>query len=239
MASILKPVLTLAGGALLAKFAPSMGPSIGPAAIQLAELAANNPVASLATAVATVSTTALVCDKMRNSPAKNEAARRMSAAASKNVVRSRSSALLSHPIQHALRSTRSTDENNAVRWKKILRRVVGLIQLTGVVLAATLIAISPSTALALNLFIGIYSLVSLLLTNKLSDHYLMNVPTKRPVICNYEDEIDLNLPENRSNLSNSLRFVVAAFFAPISAASLALDALTKRAQRLAVEAAMR
>ncbi len=235
MASILKPVLTLAGGALLAKFAPSMRSCVGPAV----ELAMGNPVASLAAAVATVSTTALVCNKMRQSPNKNEAARRMSAAASKNVVRSRSSAILAHPIQHALRSTRSTDENNAVRWKKILRRIVGIIQLTGVGLATFLIATSPSTALALPLFIGIYSLVSFALTFKLTDHYRMNEPTRRPVICNYEDEIDLNHPENRSNLSNSLRFVAAAFFAPIAAASLALDALTNRAKKLAEEAAMR
>jgi hypothetical protein len=159
----------------------------------------------------------------------------MSAAASKNVVRSRTSAILAHPIQHGLRSTRSTDENEAVRWKQIFRRVVGLIQLTGAILPWLL----PHAALALPLFICIYSSVSFLLTFKLANHYRMGEPTSRPVINDYEDDTLLNLPENRSNLSNSLRFAAAALFAPISAASLLLDALAERAKKLAEQAAMR
>lgn len=230
MASIVKPVLTLAVGALLAKFAPKIGPAAGP----LAELAMDNPVASVATAVAAVTTAVLVRDKLRQTPEKNEAARRMSAAASKNVVRSRSSAILAHPIQHAIVSNRTTDENNAVRWKQIFRRIVGLIQLTGAILPIALIG-----AHALPLFICIYSSVSFLLTFKLADHYKMNEPTSRPMISKDDDETDLNLSENRSNLSNSFQFAVAALFAPISAASLVLDALTKRAKELADEAAMR
>ena len=235
MAFLVQPVLTLAAGALFAKFAPSMGPHVGPAAVQLGELAINNPVASIAAAVATVTTTVLVRDKLRQTPNKNEAARRMSAAASKNVVRSRTSAILAHPIQHAIVSNRTTDENNAVRWKRIFRRIVGLIQLTGAILPLLL----PHVALALSLSICIYSSVSFLLTFKLADHYKMNEPTSRPMISKYDDETDLNLPENRSNTLNSILFAGAALFAPISVPSLLLDALATRAKELADEAEMR
>ena len=136
MASIVKKqVLHWLGAHCSLSLHSKLAPFVGPAAIQLGTLAFNNPVASIAATVATVTTTALIRNQLSQSTDKNEAVLRMSAGASKRVVKARSSAILAaHPIQHATVTNRTSEENNAVRWKQILRQVVGLIQLAGVVL---------------------------------------------------------------------------------------------------------